>query len=165
MLEANALPAHEALEAGYVHRVVPVAELYAAAAETAARMARRSPFAVAGTKRAFYEGATQPLDEGLAVERKWFLAAASTDAAKRAMRAYADEVEDSGPPFTNPDRQDAWREGTRRTWWASRAYFFFFFFFFFTVQLCVAGVGSTRSLPSLSTARTSILCKPFFSPL
>ena len=112
MLEGNALTAQEALEAGYVHRVVPNAELGAAAAETAARMARRSPSAVAGTKRAFYEGATRPLAEGLAVERKWFLAAASTDAAKRAMRAYADEVERDGPAFTNPERQEAWREGT-----------------------------------------------------
>ena len=47
MLEGNALTAQEALEAGYVHRVVPVAELGAAAAETAARLARRSPSAVA----------------------------------------------------------------------------------------------------------------------
>jgi enoyl-CoA hydratase/carnithine racemase len=112
MLEGDALTAEEALEAGYVHRVVPNAELGAAAAETAARMARRSPASIEGTKRAFYEGASRPLAEGLAVERKWFLAAASTDAAKRAMRAYADEVERDGPAFTNPERQDAWREGT-----------------------------------------------------
>ena len=112
MLEGGALSAEEALEAGYVHRVLPNDELAAAAAETAARMGRRSPASIEGTKRAFYEGATRPLAEGLAVERKWFLSAASTDAAKRAMRAYADEVECDGPAFTDPERQKAWREGT-----------------------------------------------------
>jgi enoyl-CoA hydratase len=112
MLEGNALTAQEALEAGYVHRVLPNAELAAAAAETAGRMARRSPTSVGATKRAFYEGASRPLTQGLAVERKWFLAAASTDASKRAMKAYSDEVERDGPAFTNPERQDAWREGT-----------------------------------------------------
>lgn len=113
MLEATALSPLEAKEIGYVHAVVPAAELRAAAAEVAARMARRAPASVAGLKRAVYEGATRSLAEGLALERKWFLSAASTPASKRAMRAYVDDVATTGsPPFADPERLRPWQDGT-----------------------------------------------------
>ena len=63
---------------------------------TAERLARRSPAAVAGLKRAVYDGASRPLTEGLHIERSQFLATASTEAAKRAMQQYAEEVERLG---------------------------------------------------------------------
>ena len=57
MLEGRTLTPGEALEAGLVHHVVDPARLMERAAETAARLARRSPVAVAALKRAVYEGA------------------------------------------------------------------------------------------------------------
>jgi enoyl-CoA hydratase len=113
VLEASALTPDEALEIGLVNAVYPAGELLAAATATAARLARRAPDSIAGAKRAILEGSRQPLPEGLAVERKWFLSTVSRPAARRAMRAYVDEVASAdSPPFADPERLRPWQEGT-----------------------------------------------------
>ena len=92
----EALKPREALEAGLVHRLVRDKDLVAEASATAARLARRAPISIAGAKRAVREGSQRSLPDGLAIERKWFLAAASRPASQRAMRAYVERVEAGG---------------------------------------------------------------------
>jgi enoyl-CoA hydratase/carnithine racemase len=114
MLEGRALSPKEAHEAGLVHRVVDRASLLHEAIETAERLARRSPAAVAGLKRAVYDGASRPLVDGLHIERSQFLATASTEAAKRAMQSYAEEVERLGDvaPWQVEGAMERWQDGT-----------------------------------------------------
>lgn len=113
MLEGRTLDPEEALQAGLVHRVVPAERLLDEAIATAKRMARRSPLAVKALKHDVYEGAARPLGEGLAVERKWFLAASSTDASLRAMEAFADQIRrDGASPWMTEEGIRPWQEGT-----------------------------------------------------
>jgi enoyl-CoA hydratase len=114
MLEGRALTPKEARETGLVHRVTSPAELLGEAMLTAERLARRSPAAVAGLKRAVYEGASLPLGAGLHIERSQFLATASTTAARRAMKTYAEEVERLGAiaPWQTEEAMERWQEGT-----------------------------------------------------
>lgn len=112
ILEARALTPDEALEVGLVNRVVPPGDLLTEATATAERMARRAPISVAAAKRAVREGATLSLPAGLAIERKWFLTCGSKPASHRAMRAYVDQVEREGAPWSNPEMLKPWREGT-----------------------------------------------------
>jgi enoyl-CoA hydratase/carnithine racemase len=112
MLEARALSPVEALGIGLVHRVVAPGRLLEVAQETAARLARRSPATVAALKRAVYDGASQSLAEGLHIERGAFLSVSSTAAARRAMQAYAAEVEADGAAPWDSDGFARWRDGT-----------------------------------------------------
>jgi enoyl-CoA hydratase len=113
MLEARALEPQEALEIGLVNRVVPRAELLAETTETAVRLARRAPESVAGLKQAVLDGATRPLADGLAIERKWFLSTVSKPAARRAMRAYADQIAAAEvAPWSERESLRPWQEGT-----------------------------------------------------
>ena len=80
--------------------------------ETAHRLTRRAPISVAAAKRAVWEGASGPLPEGLALERKWFMAALSRPAARRALHRYVDEVHRTGrAPWEDAATREAWREG------------------------------------------------------
>ena len=114
MLEGRALRSKEAREVGLVHRVVDGPALLEEAIETAERLARRSPEAVAALKRAVYDGASLPLEAGLHIERAQFLATASTDAAKRAMQSYADDAEELGDiaPWQAEHVMERWQDGT-----------------------------------------------------
>jgi len=113
ILEARMPPAAEALALGLVHRVVPADRLVDEALETAHRLARRAPIAVAAVKRAIYDGATRSLPAGLALERSWFMAASSRPAARRALRRYVDDLaRDGRGPWEDPRLFEAWREGT-----------------------------------------------------
>ena len=113
ILEARLLTPQEALDAGIVHRVIPHAHLLSESVETARRLARRTPVSVAAAKRAVWEGASLPLTEGLALERKWFMSALSRPAARRALRTYSEEVSRTGrAPWEDAATRDAWREGT-----------------------------------------------------
>jgi len=113
ILEARLLTPTEALAAGLVHRVVPHEQLLAEARDTAHRLSRRTPISITAAKRAVWEGASGPLDVGLALERKWFMAALSRPAARRAMRRYVREVERTGhAPWAEEAGRDAWRQGT-----------------------------------------------------
>lgn len=115
ILEARPLTPEEAREAGLVHHVVGADQLVEEARSTAERLARRSRASIEGTKRAIYEGASRPLEQGMHIERAAFLAAASTPAAARALGAYAERVDElAGEP--NPWAEGAfvepWSEGT-----------------------------------------------------
>ncbi len=112
MLEARALAPAEALGVGLVHRVVSADRLAAVAHQTAERLARRSPESVAALKHAVYDGASRPLAEGLHIERGGFLAAASTAAARRAMQAYAGEVDEGGGVAPWASGFERWQDGT-----------------------------------------------------
>jgi enoyl-CoA hydratase/carnithine racemase len=114
MLEGRGLTPAQAGQLGVVHRVVPPEALLDEARTTAHRLARRSPATVAAIKRAVYEGASQPLGEGLHVERAGFLSASGQPAALKAMRAYVEEVRSLGDvdPGRVPELMAPWREGT-----------------------------------------------------
>ena len=113
VLEGSMPSPEQALELGLVHRVLPRAGLLAAALEAAHRLARRAPISIAGAKRAVYEGSRRPLPDGLALERKWFLAAVSRPTPARAMRRYVEELGREGRgPWEDERRFVAWREGT-----------------------------------------------------
>jgi enoyl-CoA hydratase len=108
MLEAEPLTPQQAVELGLVHRTVAGDELLQVAHATAERLARRSPVTVGALKRAVYFGGTASLEEGLDIEREGFLAAASSPAAARAMRAYIEQ----GPALADNTAILRWREGT-----------------------------------------------------
>ena len=112
ILEARPLRPTEARDAGLVHRVIAAPELVAEAQATAERLARRAPVSVAAAKRAVLDGATKPLSEGLAEERKWFAAASSQAASRRAMRVYVERTRTAGPPFADDVELAQWRDGT-----------------------------------------------------
>ncbi len=112
VLEARALSPTEAYKLGLVHRVVPDAELAQVASAAAERMARRAPLSVAAAKRAVLDGGSKPMPDGLAEERRWFMATVSQPAARRAMRAYVERLRSSGPPFADPDELALWQDGT-----------------------------------------------------
>jgi enoyl-CoA hydratase len=112
VLEASMPPPQQALELGLVHRVVPRADLLETALETAHRLARRAPISIAAAKRAVYEGSRQSLEGGLALERRWFLAAVSQPAPTRAMRRYVEELERDGRgPWEQESAYKRWRDG------------------------------------------------------
>jgi enoyl-CoA hydratase/carnithine racemase len=114
MLEGRVLSPGEALAKGLVHRVSEPERLIEGAASTAERLARRSPAAVAALKRAVYEGSARPLQDGLHIERAGFISASSTAAAKRAMRAYANQVGRLGEvaPWQAAEVMSGWQDGT-----------------------------------------------------
>jgi enoyl-CoA hydratase len=114
MLEARALTPQEAEAVGLVHRTTEPERLLSEALSTAERLARRSPVAVSALKRAVYEGGSRPLEEGLHIERAGFMASASTEAARKAMQAYVEEVERLGDsvPWQAEDALERWQQGT-----------------------------------------------------
>jgi enoyl-CoA hydratase/carnithine racemase len=112
VLEAQALSPTEAYELGLVHRVVPDADLAAVARTAAERLARRAPLSVAAAKRAVLDGGSKSMPDGLAEERRWFMATVSQPAARRAMKAYVERTRASGPPFANADGLALWQDGT-----------------------------------------------------
>jgi enoyl-CoA hydratase len=111
ILEGRPLSPTEAQQIGLVHRVIQDGALLAEAQDCAERLARRAPFSVAAAKQAVL-GASGGLEDGLARERKWFLASASQPAATRAMRAYAERVRSTGPPLADDEELAAWLDGT-----------------------------------------------------
>jgi enoyl-CoA hydratase len=111
-LEGVPLTAREALEHGLVHRVVPEQQLLAQAQATAARLARRSPAAVAALKRCVYFGGDRRLSRALDLESAGFLAAGSTKAASRVLKPFSEDLERLGdtPFIADPG---PWIDGTR----------------------------------------------------
>jgi enoyl-CoA hydratase len=112
ILEGAPLTAPEALAAGLVHRVVPAHQLLAQAQATAARLARRSPFAVAALKRCLYFGANRSFSRALDLELAGFVAAGFTPATGRVVQPFLDDLERLGetPELADPE---PWIEGTR----------------------------------------------------
>lgn len=113
VLEGGMPSPEEALELGLVHAVFPREELLDRALETAHRLARRSPLSIAAAKRAIYEGSRRPFAAGLALERRWFLAAVSRPEPVRAMQQYVEELKRDGyAPWERESSFAPWREGT-----------------------------------------------------
>jgi enoyl-CoA hydratase len=90
MLEGRPLDAEEAHAIGLVHHLAPPARVERTAAEIALRLADRPPAAVRSLKRAVYDGATRPLQDGLKLEQAAFLEAATSQDARVAMQTYLD---------------------------------------------------------------------------
>jgi len=108
-LEGKPLTPAEALALGMINRVVPVAALTDEAMALAQRMATRSPFAVRAIKQAVYQAASQSWDQGMAVEKNAFLAAASQANTRRAMQVYIPKIREilaSGRALTLDDFQE-----------------------------------------------------------
>ena len=98
--------------AGLVHRVVPEQRLLAEAQATAARLARRSPTAVAALKRCLYFGTDRRFSRALDLETAGFLAAGSTKAAGGVLKPFIEDFERLGdtPFLADPG---PWIDGTR----------------------------------------------------
>jgi enoyl-CoA hydratase len=111
MLEGRTLSPREACEAGLIQRLADPERLLEEAVETGQRMARRSPVAIRGLKRAVYGGGSSRLGRGLATERKWFLTEGGKPGSRRAMAAYVRQVAD-GAPWTDDETMRAWQDGT-----------------------------------------------------
>lgn len=112
ILEAAPLTAAEALALGLVHRLVPADQLLAYAQATAARLAQRSPVAIAAVKRCIYFGADRALNHALNLELAGFSATGTTRAAGRAVQAFLVDFERLGetPEIADPQ---PWIDGTR----------------------------------------------------
>ena len=90
VLHGTLLAPAEALAIGLVHRVLPQAGFRAAALDFAARLAARSPLALAAAKQAIRRGVGLPLEEGLALEQRCFERTMASRDAAGAMRALLD---------------------------------------------------------------------------
>src|SRR5215208_5919174 len=112
ILEGRPLAPGEAQEVGLVHRVIADAELIQEATDCAQRLARRAPFSIAAAKQAVLGGSVGPLADGFARERKWFLSSVSQPAAIRAMEAYVERLNASGPPLADDEALSSWLDGT-----------------------------------------------------
>lgn len=112
ILEGAPVTAAEALALGVVHRVVPEEQLVTQAQATAARLARRSPMAVAAVKRCLYFGSHLPISRAFDLEFAGFLATGFSPAAGRALQAFLDDLDRLGdtPELADPK---PWVEGTR----------------------------------------------------
>jgi enoyl-CoA hydratase/carnithine racemase len=112
ILEGVPLTAPEALALGLVHRVVSEQRLLAEAQATGARLARRSPVAVAALKRCLYFGTDRGFSRALDLEFAGCAAAGFTRGARRALQPYLEDLERLGDtPFLADPKP--WIEGTR----------------------------------------------------
>jgi enoyl-CoA hydratase/carnithine racemase len=113
MLEGRTVSPREALDHGLVGAVVPPDQVKEAAIHMGERLARRSPQAVRSLKRAIYEGGSQPLAQGLAIERKWFMVASAADSSQEKMEAMVKQVEEEGKsPWATAEGLRPWQDGT-----------------------------------------------------
>ena len=112
ILEGIPLTAAEAVALGLVHRLVPEPQLLAHAQATGARLARRSPVAVAALKRCLYFGANRSFSRALDLELAGFVAAGLTPGSGRALQPFLDDLKRLGDtPFLADPKP--WIEGTR----------------------------------------------------
>ena len=112
ILEAAPLTAAQSLALGLVHRIVPAPQLLAQAQATAARLARRSPMAIAAAKRCIYFGWHRPISSAFDLEFAGFVATGFSDAAGRSVQPFVDDLQRLGesPELADPQ---PWVEGTR----------------------------------------------------
>lgn len=97
ILTGRQVGADEAFQIGLVSRVVPSEALMETAGETANRIARQAPLAVAGAKRAINHALDLSLAAGLAYEAEVFTSAFSTADQREGMTAF---IEKRRPTFT-----------------------------------------------------------------
>lgn len=96
VLDGGPLSPAQALELGLVSEVVSGTELMDRAMAVAGRLGSRPKLAIAGAKRAVYEGGSLPLPAGLRLERAEFLAALGSPDAISLMSAYIEQLERTG---------------------------------------------------------------------
>lgn len=90
-LTGDMIDAQEALRLGLVERVVPAAELMAAATALARQLAGKAPLAVAAIKQAINRGLDMPLAEGCMYEAALFGAVAATEDAREGTSAFLEK--------------------------------------------------------------------------
>jgi len=112
MLEGAPLTAEGAFDLGLVHRLVPEDDLLAETQATAARLATRSPAAIAAIKRLVYLGTKRSLPRGLDMELSGFLSAGLARGTSDTMRAFVDDLERHGDTAMLAD-PEPWIAGTR----------------------------------------------------
>ncbi|GHF50186.1 enoyl-CoA hydratase [Streptomyces mashuensis] len=83
--------ADEALALGLVDRVVPAAEVYAAAHAWAAKLAAGPAIALRAAKEAVDAGLETDIDTGLAIERNWFAGLFATEDREIGMRSFVED--------------------------------------------------------------------------
>ena len=112
ILEGAPLTAAESLALGIVHRVVPDQQLLVQAQATAARLARRSPIAIAAVKRCLYFGSHLSIGRAFDLEFAGFLATGFSRASGRSLQPFLDDLARLGesPELADPK---PWIEGTR----------------------------------------------------
>lgn len=114
ILEGAPVDVHRAYELGLVHRVVATDQLLKETQATAARLANRSPSAVAAAKRCVYDATDRPLSSGLDRELAAFLATGTTAYARRAFKQFATDFQAlADTPFLADPAP--WVDGTRLT--------------------------------------------------
>jgi enoyl-CoA hydratase/carnithine racemase len=91
LLSGEWLDAEEALRIGLVTEVVESDELLAAGERAAARLASLAPQALSWVKRAVYDGAEVPLEQGLALEAALFGLCFGTADQKEGMTAFLEK--------------------------------------------------------------------------
>ena len=91
MLTDRKLSAQEALEYGLVNRVAPLDEYMDLAIAIGQKVARRSQVAIRLTKEAINKAYETTLSEGLALERRNFLIAFSSEDKAEGMRAFIEK--------------------------------------------------------------------------
>ena len=87
-LTGETIGAQEALRAGLVEKVVPLAELMVEAKRIAVLIASRAPLAVEATKRAIDQGADPGLEAGLTLEALAFGTLVASADAREGMQAF-----------------------------------------------------------------------------
>ncbi|GAA2323810.1 enoyl-CoA hydratase-related protein [Streptomyces kunmingensis] len=83
--------ADEALTLGLVDRVVPAAEVFAAAHAWAAKLAQGPAIALRAAKESIDAGLETDLETGLAIERTWFAGLFATEDRETGMRSFVEE--------------------------------------------------------------------------
>ncbi len=91
VLTGRTIGAREAERCGLVTRVVPAEDAVPAALELAARIAAMPPIAVASAKAALHAASELPLTDGLAFERRAFLALFATEDQREGMAAFREK--------------------------------------------------------------------------
>lgn len=112
ILECAPLTAAQALDLGLVDRLEPPERVLAETQATAARLARRSPVAIAALKRCVYFGTDRRFSRALDLEAAGFLAAGSTRGSGRALKPFLEDMDRLGetPFLADPG---PWIAGTR----------------------------------------------------
>jgi enoyl-CoA hydratase/carnithine racemase len=110
--QGKPITARTAHELGLVHKLIAPDRLLAETEAAAARLARRSPVAIAALKRSIYFATSRPLGRGLDYELAGFLAAGSARAMKRTIMAFREDLDQYGdtPFLANPR---PWIDGSR----------------------------------------------------
>ncbi len=87
----DTINAAEALRIGLVNKVVPAAELMAAARATATKIASKGPIAIAAAKRAIHATDEMSLGDGVKFEIKSFGSCFDTEDQKEGMKAFLEK--------------------------------------------------------------------------